>query len=182
MDDKVYLSDVKQNINFWVYFLGNVYPNAYDGNKNVSLNEYMIENFDISIDWLNQFTKYYEGVLEESDGYIDNPRTLTVFLKEDNLLEIEFHPGDIIFYINKVKVGSTGSHWETKKIKWEEVGRLIDKEETLSLQLILPMVTLKKEEINDVKFLVTKGLKSLPVKFDNYNVIIDLIIKALLTE
>ncbi len=44
----------------------------------IGLSELIGENelVDTDIEWWNDFTKYYDGVLEETGGYIDDPEML----------------------------------------------------------------------------------------------------------
>ncbi len=60
----------------------------------------MIENGMCDTGWWDNFTKYYDGVLEESDGYVDEPETLICELAPAQTLKIEFHPG--IQYISSM--------------------------------------------------------------------------------
>ena len=62
--------------------------------------------------WWETFTGYYESVLDESDGYLEEPVTLNEALSQDKILKIEFHPGDILYFINDEEIGSTGPHWK----------------------------------------------------------------------
>ena len=59
------------NRNFWVGYMATSFPTALEEETDMSLTELMIENGMCDTSWWDNFTKYYDGVLEESDGYID---------------------------------------------------------------------------------------------------------------
>ena len=81
--------------------------------KDVSVSDFMKEICtEESRRWWDAFTGYYDGILEESDGYLDEPTTLETSLSQERMLKIQFHPGNTLYYINGEKIGSTGPHWE----------------------------------------------------------------------
>lgn len=97
--------------------------------------------------WWERFTGYYDGVLDESDGYLENPTTLEVPLAKDRVLKIEFHPGDILYFINDKLIGSTGSHWKLQTVPYEEMKRLLALENGQQLfLLLLPLAVIKQED------------------------------------
>lgn len=59
------------NRNFWVGYMAASFPTAWEEETDMSLTELMIENGMCDTGWWDNFTKYYDGVLEESDGYVD---------------------------------------------------------------------------------------------------------------
>ena len=59
------------NRDFWVGYMATSFPTAWEEETDMSLTELMIENGMCDTGWWDNFTKYYDGVLEESDGYID---------------------------------------------------------------------------------------------------------------
>ena len=52
------------------------FPTALAEEMDMSLTGLMIENGMYNRSWWNNFTKYYDDVLEELDGYVDEPETL----------------------------------------------------------------------------------------------------------
>ena len=64
------------NRDFWVGYMATSFPTAWEEETDMSLTELMIENGMCDTGWWDNFTKYYDGVLEESDGYVDEPETL----------------------------------------------------------------------------------------------------------
>ena len=113
-------------LNFWINYFGCCYPNGYDESNDISVSELMEELCIEEVgNWWEQFTGYYEGVLDESDGYLENPTTLEEELLPGKILKIEFHPGDILYFINGEQVGSTGPHYELQRIPYEKSGAVI---------------------------------------------------------
>lgn len=64
------------NRDFGVGFMATSFPTALEEEMDMSLTDLMIENGMCNRSWWDNFTKYYDGVLEESDGYVDEPETL----------------------------------------------------------------------------------------------------------
>lgn len=149
---KIRIEDI-DNLHFWVNYFGCSYPNAYDEEEDVSVSDLMQEinmeghSTEESRSWWDEFTGYYDGVLDESDGYVDEPATLEVMLPHGKGLKIEFHPGDTLYYINEEKIGSTGPHWELQTVPYEEIRRLLTLRQGCQLYLLLlPLAVVKQEE------------------------------------
>lgn len=64
------------NRNFWTGFIATSFPTALEEETDMSLTELITENGMCDTSWWDNFTKYYDGVLEESDGYVDEPETI----------------------------------------------------------------------------------------------------------
>lgn len=81
------------NRNFWVGYMAASFPTAWEEETDMSLTELMIENGMCDTGWWDNFTKYYDGVLEESDGYIDE-RVIRrgIRLKNQRFFNREFVP------------------------------------------------------------------------------------------
>ncbi len=150
--DKIYIRDI-DNLNFWINYFGCSYPNSYDEEEDISVSELMYELCTDGIgSWWESFTGYYDGVLDESDGYLDDPTTLEVSLTNERALKIEFHPGDILYFINDELIGSIGPHWKLQTVPYEEVKRLLALENGRQLfLLLLPLAVIKQEDTDSAR-------------------------------
>ena len=121
--------------------------------EDISVSELMYELCTEEIgSWWERFTGYYAGVLDESDGYLEEPTTLEVLLAKDRVLKIEFHPGDILYFINDELIGSTGPHWKLQTVPYEEVKRLLALENGSQLfLLLLPLAVIKQEDAGSAR-------------------------------
>lgn len=148
----VHIEDI-DNLNFWINYFGCSYPNSYDEEKDVSVSDLMLELFTQEIgNWWNEFTGYYPGVLDESDGYIVNPTTLEIPFAKNKMLKIEFHPGDTIYFINGNKIGSIGPHWKLQVIPFKDIEQVLLMENGRQLfLLLLPLVSLAPEDTQTVQ-------------------------------
>lgn len=148
-------------LNFWINYFGCSYPNSYDESNDISVSELMEELYTEEVGkWWEQFTGYYEGVFDESDGYLDNPTTLEELLPDKNL-KIEFHPGDILYFINDEQIGSTGPHWELRTIAYKEVEKLLSLKNGRQLfLLLLPLAFIGEEDIQSVREKITEQMKN----------------------
>lgn len=165
MKDVFVIGDlILEDEKFWIYFFSKNYPNGYYEENDIELSEYIFANYELSLKWVNEFTKYYDGVLDEQDGYVNTPRVIKVNLSDDNNLIVEFYPGDTIFFLNNKKIGCTGPHYEIHKISWSEFNKLlynVDDREVKFL-LLLPMVFIKKEEVEEMEKVITNLITKTP--------------------
>lgn len=113
------------NQDFWSFFFYANFPNGYNEETDMSLGEMVEKIIPINIEWVNSFTQYYDGVFDEFDGYLENPTTLIATLNHGEILKIEFHPGDVIFYINEKEIGCTGPHHITQSYPYKKLEQLL---------------------------------------------------------
>jgi len=154
MDKNIDLSEVNlYNQNFWGYFFKVNFPNAYIDDEDLSLDEILdpYEPVD-ELEWTNTFTQYYDGVFDETDGYLDTPTVLETKISSDKTLKIEFHPGDTLYYINEVEIGSTGPHWKLHVLSYSIAKSVLSqKDGTILFLLLLPLVYVTVDEINEAQ-------------------------------
>ena len=103
-----------------MWFIMNCFPKGLDEENDMSIYDVIEENYSFDMDCFNKFTNYYDGVFEENDGYVDNPNSIIVQLNNHNELIIEFHPGDVIFFMNNIKIGCTGPDYSIGVIPIDE--------------------------------------------------------------
>ena len=75
--------------------------------------------------WWNELSGYYEGVFQESDGYVERPRTLRVRFEAGRQLEIQFHPGAIIYEMRgrdgvAESLAELSGNWVLPGLTWSE--------------------------------------------------------------
>lgn len=140
-----------QNKSFWTGFIASSFPTSLDEEIDMGLSELMEENelIDIDIDWWNDFTKYYDGVLEEADGYIDDPEMLVCKLTDTQTLKIEFHPGDIVYYVNDKQIACTGGEYMIQIFPFEDLMKYTEHQKDKHLfLLLLPLVVISEEKVS----------------------------------
>jgi len=72
---------------------------------------------EVAHKWWKEFTGWYEGVLDEADGQVDEPGRVELALEGGDLLVVEAHPGDT--YVHRRRSNSEpqdliahfGPHW-----------------------------------------------------------------------
>lgn len=147
----VSLDDLRfENRKFWTGFIVTSFPTSLDEETDMTLSELIEENemIDTDINWWSEFTKYYDGVFEETDGYVDNPEMLICKLTDTQTLKIEFHPSDTIFYINDSKIACTGGEYNIQIFPFTDLLKYIEsrKDNRLFL-LLLPLVVIGEKDI-----------------------------------
>jgi hypothetical protein len=104
-----------------------------------------------ALTWWNGFTQFYEGVLDDTDGYVDDPTSLTITLANGVRVSIEYHPGGAFYRLHaddgSELLGETGPHWRLPGLKWAELaaiaraaGHTGSASERQCLLLLLPLV------------------------------------------
>lgn len=147
------------NKDFWIGFLATSFPTALDEDTDMSLTELIEEHGLSDINWWNTFTKYYDGVLEETDGYIDEPETFICGLTSGQTLKIEFHPGDTIYYINDKKIACTGCHYQIQIFPFKDLFNFTDDKQVLLL--LLPLVTIYDSDIDTATEVISNILQEI---------------------
>lgn len=129
------------------------FPEGIDNSKECSLMELIQETCIIDKEWIDNLTGYYDGVLDENDGYIDIPKAVVIKLSHGDEFCVEFHPGDTIYYINDRQIGCTGPSYMIRTISlarfYEYTSNMNDSEKIF----LLPMVKIafeEKEELTNV--------------------------------
>jgi len=158
---------IKNENNFWIFFFSTHFPQSWNENTDQTLSEIMEDNYEIETDWVDDFTGYFEGVMDVCDGYIEAPTTLQIELSNQNMLFIEYHPGDIVYYIDNIEIGCLGPHYKIQKISWQDFKLYTAKMETKEALLLLPMLVVNKEEQAVVEQFIVNALDT--IKFINWH-------------
>jgi hypothetical protein len=80
--------------------------------------------------WWKNFTGWYDGIFDESDGDLENPAGVAVEVSPHFLFEVETHPGHTGYFFrpldnsHRVRVGEVGPHWRLPMLRWSEASRL----------------------------------------------------------
>lgn len=161
------LNDVGfSNKKFWTGYVATSFPTALDEEKDLSLSEIIEENKAADINWWGNFTKYYDGVLEETDGYIDEPETLTCKLTSTQTLKIEFHPGDTIYYINDRQIANTGGEYKIQIFPLADLLCYMERENDKRIfLLLLPLSVIKNQDMDNATEIISNILQEI---FDKY--------------
>lgn len=135
------------NRNFWVGFMATSFPTALEEETDMSLTDLMKDNEMPDVNWWRNFTKYYDGVLEESDGYLDEPETLICELTPAQTLKIEFHPADTVYYINDKQIACTGGHYSIQVIPFKDLLTFIENKQIFLL--LLPLAVIDTSDVDE---------------------------------
>lgn len=143
-----------ENKRFWHGFFLSSYPCAYSDELDLSLNDLADKISDSGdLKWWNEFTGWYDGILEECDGYLDEPAYVEADFLGDKL-KVEFHPGDICFYLNGTEIGSTGPCYKLNSLPFDRI-KAVEKCELF--WLVLPLAIVGENDKNAaVEFLADR--------------------------
>ena len=157
------LNDVTfSNKKFWTGFVATSFPTALDEETDSSLAEIIEEEETTDSNWWGNFTKYYDGVLEEADGYIEKPQMLICHLTEAQTLKIEFHPGDTVYYINDRQIANTGGEYQIQifpladLLRYREGGN-----DNRMFLLLLPLTVITNEDTSHAAEMIANVLKEI---------------------
>jgi len=101
-------------------------------------------------DWYNEFTGWYPGILDESDGCSDDPATVEVTLANGVELRVEVHPGDVFWFLrgpdaDEAMLANVGPHFELPGLRWQEAAAMAaaaPQDGWVAMLLLLPAVWL----------------------------------------
>ncbi len=181
MRNIVNIEEVICKKDFFVWFIMNCFPEGLDKENDMSIYDVIEENYSFDIDWFNKFTNYYDGVFEENDGYVDNPNSIIVQLNNHNELIIEFHPGDVIFFMNNLKIGCTGPDYSIGVIPIDEYIELTKDLCYENKLFLLPMVEVKEYEEKKFREIVGFIISNLNIKKSCEKQVVEIIISNCLS-
>ena len=147
------------NLNFWIRFIATSFPTALEEETDMSLTELITENGMCDTSWWDNFTKYYDGVLEESDGYVDEPETIICELVPAKILIREFLPGDTVYYINDKQIACTGGHYNIQVIPFKKLLNSI-KDKQIFL-LLLPLAVIDSPDKDEATQIISNVLQGI---------------------
>ncbi|MBO4494459.1 MAG: immunity protein 19 [Clostridiales bacterium] len=136
------------NTSFINWFVMTSFPEGIDVEEDSSLSE-MLSSSPIDKECIHQLTQYYDGVFDEYDGYVECPNAIRLDLN-GNEYDVEFHPGDTVYYLNGEQLGCTGPEYFTKKIpldQFKEFSQNLSSKEKLFLLPMLKATAEEKEEV-----------------------------------
>lgn len=103
-----------------------------------------------TLNWHHEFTGWYPGIFDESDGHSDAPEAVCLALANRVQLRIEFHPGDLYWFLRgqdsaEVMLANIGPHWALPGLRWQEavaIGEAVPENGWVATLLLLPIVWL----------------------------------------
>lgn len=176
MRNIVNVEDVMSKEDFVAWFIMNCFPEGLDEENDMSIYDVMEENYSFDTEWFNKFTCYYDGVFEENDGYVENPNAISVHLNNHNELTIEFHPGDIIFFMNDFEIGCTGPDYRIKVISFAEYCELTRNLGYENKLLLLPIVIVDEDEEAEFRKCVELILSNFNVRKSCLEPVVEIIV------
>ena len=183
MREYIEYSDLIESESFVIWYLMHSFPAGVTKDDD-ALVEIMDENYGEAIDVrvIDELTGYYQWVSAENDGYIDNPKTLTLALSSGDKLFIELHPGDTLYFLNDELLGSTGPEYKIQRITLDGFFGYTNGMNDFEKMLILPMIKIRKDESEDFLEIVASVLKSAGIDESDTVDICDCIVSNCLAE
>lgn len=169
------ISVFSTNKQLMLWFIMSSFPESFCAEKDISIMEFVQLNYDIDINIVHNFTEYYDGVFDINDGYVDNPNAIMISLDLNKELYVEFHPGDTLYFLNDKILGSTGPHYQIRKVSFLSFITFCDKLNLVEKLLLLPMVFFKKEEEAAFLSTIKPIIKHSYVKEDDVDIILSFI-------
>ncbi len=158
---KYFFNEIMNNNSFWLYFVSTQFPNAFDDVYDTSLCEFISENYEPDEEWIDDFIQYYDGIIDENDGYADNPNYINLTLNNHDF-KIEFHAGDTLYFLDGVKIGCTGPHFILETLLFRDFTELLKNVEDVRINLlVMPMLAPEKNNILYINEIVESALSSI---------------------
>ena len=176
-------SDLMNNKSFLLWFLMTSFPLGLINGED-SIDEVMGSKYNnlINQKFIDEFTGYYDGIFEKTDGYLDDPKAVKIFLNDGDELIIEFHAGDIVYYLNDEMLGCTGPEYVVQKIPFAKFLEYTKVKNNFEILLLMPMVRIEEHESDEYRRYVLSILNSIEVLEDDLADICACIINNCLAE
>lgn len=148
------------NREFWTGFFITSFPTALDEEKDLSLSEMIIEQTETAdINWWHKFTRYYDGVLNEADGYVDDPEMVTYNLTPAQTLKIEFHPGDTLYFVNDKQIACTGGEYAIHIFPFTDLVNFVKEIHDYRIFcLLLPLTVIRNQDADNAVEIISNVL------------------------
>ena len=154
---------IEKEKDFWLMFLMGNFPESLDVETDETLSEIISGLYSCNREWADEFTGYYDGVIDECDGYIEEPTTLEIELSTGEKLYIEFHPGDTIYFINDEEVGCTGPEYFIHKLNMAGFDSRTHSLSSDQKMLLVPMLAISEGEKEYLRKIINDGLNAIKV-------------------
>lgn len=164
---------------FWLYFLSTAFPLAYDEKEDINLAEFIYENYDLEIanEWIDEFVQYNEDIMQENDGYSENPTAIVIETNGDKYT-VQYHPGDTLYFKEDEEISSTGAHYDIHKITFSNFATIKQNCGFISV-LLLPIVYINETEVDEAFSMIQTFLEKMPVNEEHRNQITNMIIEGI---
>ncbi|MBE6752777.1 MAG: hypothetical protein E7559_00235 [Ruminococcaceae bacterium] len=150
------------NIAFWAGFTASAFPTALDEETDMTAAEILSETDLADMGWWDEFTGYYDGVMDDADGYVDDPNCFECALTDTQTLKIEFHPGDIVYFAGGNQIGCTGGEYDIQKFPYSQLRDYSSaQQDELLYLLLLPLAVIEESEAEDAKAVTTAILRKI---------------------
>jgi hypothetical protein len=142
--------DVLGDRRFWASFYAGAFGQVGEPPEPAAFCSLLDVSEHDALDWDHNFTGWYPGIFDESDGHSDDPATVHVALANNVQLRVEFHPGDRYWFLRgedaaEPMLASIGPHWALPGLRWQEVvaiGDAAPRDGWMAVLLLLPVVWL----------------------------------------
>ena len=168
--------DIKDDEQFWLFFLECGFSQGYEEENEIVVSEFIYENYEVDMEWANEFTGWYEGIMDDNDGYSDMPKRLKIHLSTGSNFYIDFHPCDVLYYIDDERIGSSGADFKLGIIYWEDFKKYTADLSDIEKLLIMPMLNAENADIDELKNIIKNALKQTPVKENDIEMLCEMII------
>lgn len=159
------------------------FPFASDPEAEQMLDEFLIENYEMpSEEW---FTEVSGDVDENGEEILPFKGTVYSFVINPQVtLVVEFHPYEVIYFLNDVFIGNSGGHFMLSLFSWEEFLKIIRvrSNDTMLFFLLLPFVVGAKGAEHEIRKEIEKRLESMVFKTEHIPVIANYLVHHAIFE
>lgn len=131
---------------YFCIFLLMQFPFASDGDKEMMLDEYITEHFEMPTEqWFEELC----GTASKDESVAWNGTTYVYKINEAVTLYVEFHPYETVYFFNDTYLGNTGGHFHLSLFSWNELMQMISQDSvqpSLLFLLLLPLTIGNAEE------------------------------------
>jgi hypothetical protein len=123
-------SDILRDARFWYSVFASEFGSPGDELDASVLAPSFGVTEDSAFLWWESFTGSFEGVMDASDGYVEDPGRIGFDLANGITASVEYHPGGTFYRLHRgvdsALLGEVGPHWRLPGLRWDELAALAD--------------------------------------------------------
>ncbi|TBO40569.1 Imm19 family immunity protein [Pedobacter kyonggii] len=153
------------------------FPFASDPEAEQMLDEFVAENYEIpSEEWFTEVSGDVDANGEEVSPW--NGTVFSFVINEEVTLVVEFHPFEVVYFLNDVFIGNSGGHFMLSLLSWQEFLKIVEvvEDDAMLFFVLLPFVVGAKGEEQEIRKEIEKHLEHMAFRAEHIPVIANFLV------
>lgn len=148
------------------------FPFAADPDTEQMLDEFLADNYEMpSEEWFTDVSGDVDENGQEAEPW--NGTMFSFVINEQVTLVAEFHPFEVVYFLNDVFIGNSGGHFMLSLLSWQEFLKVVEVggDDAMLFFLMLPFVVAAKGEEQQIRKEIEKRLEHMAFRAEHIPVI-----------